>query len=223
LPWLRSAGIDTVGGWHAYSETAHEEIDQALRAFNSARIGTKLLGDVLRDIAANEGLEGLERSVGSMKKGHGFQSECNVLKVAEGVAAYVEDICVENVYESPEMVLRGEPVTCDYVPSHVWYVTTELLKNACRFTIDRHGDPKRPGRLPLPPVRIRLERVGTEIRLEVEDSGPGIALEERERIWSYCYTTVAGDGKKLELAGAGVGLSLSQLYTGACLASRWAR
>jgi signal transduction histidine kinase len=53
-------------------------------------------------------------------------------------------------------------------------------------------------------VRVRLQRDGRDVRLEVADEGPGIAEAERERIWQpYQRGGTAG-----HTAGSGIGLSV---------------
>ena len=51
-------------------------------------------------------------------------------------------------------------------------------------------------------VQVDLERNGAAARVRVRDSGPGIPLDQRERVFEPFYTTKA--------SGTGLGLALAQ-------------
>lgn len=50
---------------------------------------------------------------------------------------------------------------------------------------------------------VKLAAGGGAVRLTVADSGPGIALEERERVFDRFHRLAGGD-----VAGSGLGLSI---------------
>ena len=122
----------------------------------------------------------------------------------------MEEICEENLYETPVVLVEGNPEeVCSYIPSHVWYILMELLKNACRVVIQAHGGKRNP----LPPVIVSIWQGDGHVNIQVRDEGPGIPEPVRERIWSYMYTTEPKEKRQLEIAGCGVGLPLSRLYS----------
>lgn len=62
-----------------------------------------------------------------------------------------------------------------------------------------------------PPISLAAERVGDRVRMSVADQGPGIAAEDRERVFVPFYRgdrarTPAGDGPR----GVGLGLTLAR-------------
>ena len=59
-------------------------------------------------------------------------------------------------------------------------------------------------------IRIGLQRVGTEAVLEVRDEGPGVAEDERERIFEAFYQGRARHQGHVD--GSGLGLSIAQEY-----------
>lgn len=58
-------------------------------------------------------------------------------------------------------------------------------------------------------VQVTVESDGTSASLRVEDSGPGIAEDERERVFERFYR-VGGDRHTSLAAGCGLGLSIVQ-------------
>jgi 26S proteasome regulatory subunit T1 len=104
-----------------------------------------------------------------------------------------------------------------YVPIHMEYILTEILKNAFRATVEQHryhyhrqhsNDGSGPiahihhEHIPLPPVLItivppphRLPGITTNtgkpatLSLRIRDQGGGVAPGNMERIFSYAFTT----------------------------------
>ncbi|MEV0587865.1 SpoIIE family protein phosphatase [Nonomuraea sp. NPDC050310] len=72
-------------------------------------------------------------------------------------------------------------------------IILNLLSNAFKFTLD--GE-----------IRVRLEAVGEEVRLEVADTGVGIPAEELPRLFDRFHRVPGSGGRSEE--GSGIGLSL---------------
>jgi signal transduction histidine kinase len=73
----------------------------------------------------------------------------------ESCAAFVADICELRYGSRPALVVDGEPdTTFAYVPMHLEYIVTELLKNAFRATVEsRSREPVVVTIAPEPPLR----------------------------------------------------------------------
>ena len=83
-------------------------------------------------------------------------------------------------------------------PKRLQVIVENLLSNAVKFTPDG-------GR-----IAVRLQQRGENIELEVWDTGPGVAMEDRERVFEWFYT-----GKRPQdsvVAGSGMGLSIAREY-----------
>ncbi|MBW8312726.1 MAG: sensor histidine kinase KdpD [Rhizobium sp.] len=61
-------------------------------------------------------------------------------------------------------------------------------------------------------VRIRAERIGEQLRIDISDRGPGIPEDERRRIFDMFYTVARGDRGA---QGTGLGLAICQGMMGA--------
>lgn len=97
------------------------------------------------------------------------------------------DAGVELRLEAPE------PVEAAFDPLKIDQVLANLLANAVKFT-------PRGGR-----VVVRVGRSGTAARVDVEDTGPGVPAEDRERIFEEFARLRSGDR---DVPGAGLGLSI---------------
>ena len=70
-----------------------------------------------------------------------IESQCRPLTVAEWAAEDARHLCMHHFGMSPNVVLHGDPdVSFTYVPGHLQYILTELLKNALRATVEAHTD-----------------------------------------------------------------------------------
>lgn len=90
-----------------------------------------------------------------------------------------------------------------YVPVHLEYIMTEILKNSFRATVEHHSKRRGQG-ASLPPVTITiapprsLKEMGsghesTYLSMRIRDQGGGVAPSNMARIFSYAFTT-AGRG-----------------------------
>ncbi|MBL5898213.1 two-component system sensor histidine kinase RstB [Lelliottia amnigena] len=84
------------------------------------------------------------------------------------ISSYVED--VQSVNPQRELLLDNHPGDYGALDMRLMErVLDNLVNNALRYSENR--------------LRIRLERNGSEASLSVEDDGPGIAAEERHRVF----------------------------------------
>ncbi|KAL3423967.1 mitochondrial pyruvate dehydrogenase kinase [Phlyctema vagabunda] len=134
---------------------------------------------------------------------------------------FVSEICELKYGVRPTWIIDGEPcTTMAYVPVHLEYIITELLKNAFRATVES-GKSHEPVVITIaaePACHRRHEGVNlsgvTTLRTEdgsrdtaikpLDDSAPGVTIRIRDRgggispdvlpnIWSYSFTTFSDD------------------------------
>ena len=87
---------------------------------------------------------------------------------------------------------RDELLVGWFDPVHALRALTNLLENACRHAPS------------VTAVELTVRRSGDELRFDVEDRGPGIPLEERERVFQPFYQVRPGAG------GVGLGLAIAR-------------
>ncbi|KAK6224724.1 hypothetical protein QIS74_03051 [Colletotrichum tabaci] len=137
--------------------------------------------------------------------------------IIESCAGFVADICELRYGVRPQLYIDGEPdTTFAFIPMHLEYIVTELLKNAFRATVE-HRDNKEPIVVtiaPEPPrsnhtlkIEVPKETRGEfrsdaikplddnvpGVTIRIRDRGGGIAPEVLPNIWSYSFTTFSED------------------------------
>jgi len=145
-------------------------------------------------------------------------------RLINSCASFVGEICELRYGVRPQVVIDGDPdVRFPYIPVHLEYILTELLKNAFRATVEA-GQTE--------PIRITIAKdpYSAGISMRIRDRGGGISPEDFPNIWSYSFTTfsqdeeteedaldrfncnVASAGDGSSIAGLGYGLPLSRSY-----------
>merc|ERR1712048_828688 len=104
-----------------------------------------------------------------------------------------------------------------YIPTYLFYVLVEVLKNSSRATVEKCKDFKQ--RTKERPIVITVGANPSHVGIRIDDLAGGIPFQHADRVWSYMYTTASqSQGTKAfseqgtPLAGYGVGLPLSRLY-----------
>ncbi|KAF7359475.1 Protein-serine/threonine kinase [Mycena sanguinolenta] len=177
----------------------------------------------------------LEDSVGSVDNVGVVDMQCSPSQMIRMCESYVAELCSATLGASPSIVIDGDvDATFGYVPVHLEYILTEILKNSFRATVEFHK-----ARM-LPPVRITLSRRSAGpnlLSMRIRDEGGGVSPSNMARIFSYAFTTAKSNddhdldggwrgptlpnteitGKGLQtglgtIAGLGYGLPMSKLY-----------
>lgn len=157
----------------------------------------------------------------------------------DSCAGFVADICELRYGSRPQIYIDGEPdTTFAFVPMHLEYIVTELLKNAFRATVEsRAREPvvvtiapepplkEQPGGAPLikQPDEERGQFRSDAIK-PLDDNAPGVTIRIRDRgggispdvlpnIWSYSFTTFSDDDGFPGSGGSTSGDGLSAIAT----------
>ncbi|KAL6881646.1 histidine kinase [Trichoderma longibrachiatum] len=137
----------------------------------------------------------------------------------ESCAGFVADICELRYGIRPKLIINGEPeTTFAFLPMHLEYIITELLKNAFRASIEsKTNEPivvtiapepplkHQPGELPdIKPPAEDMGSFKSDAIKPLDDNAPGVTIRIRDRgggippdvlpnIWSYSFTTFSED------------------------------
>jgi signal transduction histidine kinase/Na+(H+)/acetate symporter ActP len=95
------------------------------------------------------------------------------------------------------MALGAEEVHVQADPDRLQQVVLNLISNACKFVRPHEGH-----------VHLSIETHAENVRLRVEDDGPGVPAGEREAIFGKFVQL--GDGMTDKPEGTGLGLSISR-------------
>ncbi|KAG5187839.1 branched-chain alpha-ketoacid dehydrogenase [Tribonema minus] len=227
VPQALSKGVMELKASGALTLVEQHRVDQILNSFFLSRIALRFL---------------IEQYIASKRHRPGFrgmiQSECSPVEVAHKAAADVARLCRYHLGFAPEVQVFGKPHhTFTAVPSHLYYIMCELLKNSCRATAVHFGavgedGSRRPlNGLVLPPIKVIVARGREDMAIKVMDEGGGIKRSDLQHVWSYMFSSAPQPRRQLEaeldaastsdasgghgtfaFAGYGMGLPLSRLY-----------
>jgi len=119
----------------------------------------------------------------------------------------------------PQLKDENQSITFSYIPSHLYHIVFELLKNSLRATVEFHKQDDF-----IPAIDIVVVKGKEDITVKISDQGGGIPRSALPRLFSYFYTTAntedafdalrngLSDMNHAPLAGFGYGLPLSRLY-----------
>ncbi|KAG2179603.1 hypothetical protein INT44_006451 [Umbelopsis vinacea] len=156
-----------------------------------------------------------------------INTQLSPAKVIHHCADFVTELCEFNYGEAPEFIINGHvDTTFTYVPVHLEYMLTELLKNAARATVEN----AKKNNKPVPPVEVSISHGSRDIGIRVRDQGGGVKPADLNHIFEYSYTTVKNEdtedsnifsgitrlamqsGVGGPIAGLGFGLPLARMY-----------
>jgi len=199
-----------------------DEVGSVLDRHLRARIGTRLLAEqhiALHEASVGKALKDQHNSEKEEEEGSGSgyigTIDTNMLpsKIISSCSAFVGDICELRYGVRPKLIIEGHTKEkFPYIPVHLEYIITELLKNAFRATIESPTLTETPSDLhesqqddgnggdgSLPPVIVTLSVSRREGRngargkkvlsVRIRDRGGGIAPEVMPSIWKYSFTT----------------------------------
>ncbi|CAI2188791.1 20630_t:CDS:2 [Funneliformis geosporum] len=202
-----------------------EDIKNFLDVMIHARIGTRLIAE--QHIA----LHNLNDSsyIGII------DTKLEPRQLIQSCSNFVKELCEIHYGSTPDILVNGQiDTTFTYVPVHLEYIISEILKNSCRATVEYT---QKIGRLELPQIIVTISKGKNFIGIRVRDQGGGVPAKELPSIFDYSYTTVPQDGGSLSLgsnnkenifadvskmamqsglggpiAGLGYGLPLARIY-----------
>ncbi|KAJ2803263.1 hypothetical protein H4R20_002963 [Coemansia guatemalensis] len=143
---------------------------------------------------------------------------------AQGVQA----MCDMSFGDSPSFTIDGQTdIVFRYIPSHLDYMLTELLKNAFHASLKMAENTQSE----IPPVLITISKGDGKVAVRIRDRGGGIPSRIHNRVFDYSFTTFgrnSTDGPREEtpdatdgttsmanqnmVSGLGFGLPMTKIY-----------
>ncbi len=173
-----------------------EKLNNALDDFYTNRFSVRLLIDQYINYDNKK-----DNYVGVINK------KTSPIKILNDAVEDAKNLSEHNYYDSPEININSltDPTLC-YIPSHLYYVFFELIKNAIRASMESNKEP------------IDIVISGDEdIMIKISDKGNGIPYSDLKKIWYYSYTSVDKnfynnkiDPRDVPMAGFGLGLPISR-------------
>ncbi len=151
---------------------AHYDFHEFLDRFYTARIGIRLLMQQHIQLFGD----------GEETAPHGWvgaiDPNCRPAEVAEDAAENARFLCEQRYGISPkfEVVLpnsKGRIITFSYIPSFLYHIVFELVKNSMRAVVETHGDAPS-----LPPVKIVVVEGEEDCTIKISDEGGGIKVSQ---------------------------------------------
>jgi len=188
-----------------------EQISTFLDEAISSRIAVRLIAE--QHIALSRSLEDGEMAADHLGIVH---KSCSPQSMIRMCGSWVSDLCEATLGAHPEIVIDGEvDATFAYIPVHLEYILTEILKNSFRATVERHAK-QHPSSVSIPPVLITISPPPPScpprqrfLSLRIRDQGGGVPPAYLAQIFSYSFTTAgrqaAPQGGSWEDAGLGGG------------------
>lgn len=162
------------------------QINDWLDQFFKLRISTNLLISQFLEIA-NDASQGSEADASFDPYQSFISTKCDPLKIAEHAANVIQDLCHEWYGSAPKIIVTDAgAVPFTFVPRYMFYILSELLKNAVRATVEQHSFTGCSEMVPITLV-VCTGRGVTSVR--ISDTGGGIPVDRLPRVWSYLYTT----------------------------------
>ncbi|RDB21247.1 [3-methyl-2-oxobutanoate dehydrogenase [lipoamide]] kinase, mitochondrial [Hypsizygus marmoreus] len=182
------------------------------------RISVRLIAE--QHIALSQALENQDPDTSHIGI---INTRCSPKAMIQMCGSYVSELCEATLGASPSIIIDGyRDATFPYVPVHLEYILTEILKNAFRATVDHHLKHHPSSLRSLPPVILTLSPPTTmreaadQLRffsLRIRDQGGGVSPTNMARIFSYAFTT-AGRGAEEGLDDGGGGGPYAAQYVG---------
>jgi len=127
-------------------------------------------------------------------------------------------LCEQCYINAPKLELKThnltnpeQSVSVVHVPSHIYHMSFEVMKNAMQATVNNNWDKLDK----LPPIKVLICQSDNDITIKISDLGGGVDRTTAEKMFKYLYTTSPKASLTKEsapLSGLGYGLPLARLY-----------
>ena len=148
-----------------------------------------------------------------VNKNESIITDCNLNKILKYSIDDVKYIC-ENIYnKTPNIkLLNQDDIIFPYIPSHIYYITNEILKNSCVAQFSKSGFKDE--------IIVNYSEGREDIIIKISDKGDSFPLNDIGKILTYSYSSTPIEvteeyelTNKPIICGFGFGLPMAKLYT----------
>ena len=148
-----------------------------------------------------------------VNKNESIITDCNLKNILKHSVDDVKYVC-ERIYgDKPNIkLLNDEDIIFPYIPSHIYYITNEILKNSCvaYFSKSNFDDD----------IIVNYSEGKDDIIIKISDKGESFPLKDIGKILTYSYSSTPIEiieeyeiANKPIICGLGYGLPMAKLYT----------
>ncbi|KAA1470670.1 alpha-ketoacid dehydrogenase kinase [Dentipellis sp. KUC8613] len=183
-----------------------EQISNFVDAAIRNRIAVRLIAE--QHVALTYGLRNHHQHLGHIGI---IDMACSPMELLQTCGSFVSELCEATLGATTSIVIDGHvDATFAYVPVHLEYILTEILKNAFRATVEHHlkqHGPSYSGNVP--PITVTIVRPCRTpglasppmLTLRIRDQGGGVSPAILGRIFSYSFTTAGRDNAHSDDSG----------------------
>ena len=201
-----------------------EQISNFLDSAIRNRLAVRLLAE--QHIAISRDLQHPENT----SKDHigVVEMNCSPRNMIHTVGSFVTELCEATLGASPQIIIDGESdatftyvppiITFNpghkiqhisrYIPVHLEYILTEILKNSFRASVERHyRQYGSSSKHPIPPVQLTIAPPPDPrpdkavLCIRIRDQGGGVSPTNIPHIFSYSFTTARTGDDDDEIGG----------------------
>jgi len=187
-----------VGGFKEYTqvdELGEAQVNKWLDRFFVLRVSTNMLISHYLQIARPGSRPEYEGGINPYQSS--INPNCIPYAIAQHAGSVVERMCRNRYGCSPQIIITdvaSRPLK--FVPRYLFYILSELLKNAVRATVEQHSNYLSSGMLlrpeeckDMPPITVIVSGDENVSSIRIGDEGGGIPLRSLDHVWSYLYST----------------------------------
>lgn len=144
--------------------------------------------------------------------GESLIKDCDLKKIIDHSVDNVSNICNDIYGFEPEIDIKNnDKIIFSYLPSHIFYVLNEVLKNSC---VALNNDLIDNGK-----IKIDFSEGEKDIIIKISDNANSFKIEDLDKIMTYSYSSNPVNinenynlSNKPVISGFGFGLPTARLY-----------
>lgn len=193
-----------VGGFKKLAqreELGEEQINEWLDRFFALRVSTHMLISHFLEMVRKEtsfvsdSMQEADRWEACNPYQSAINPRCHPYRIAKHAADVIGQLCTSWYGCTPEIeVTDAGAQPFPFVPRYLFYILSELLKNAVRATIEHGSDGQQTvcqNAARMAPIRVLVCSSANTCSIRISDEGGGIPVDHLGHVWSYLYTTAA--------------------------------